>query len=249
MSPSLPEVVRDQLTAWRLAQTAIALGSLWLLLDPSVAQFAVTLLSTLVLGATSVLQAAYDLRESVTNASLGVMALLSGGGMAAFDPAGGVGLPVVFLLVGSWLVADGVQTLRHEGATRDRPDGDDVYRQHVRRQVTETLADRGRTHRELVDALDADADHVTAAVETLRERGVVTRTGSELRVDDTDTGRLGTARETVTAAAARLARPLTLALGAETESGSSVATDTTAGSSSPDEERPGDGRRRERERE
>lgn len=243
MSPSLSEVVRDRLTAWQLAQAAVALGLLWVVLDPSVAQFAVTVVSTLVLGATSVIREAYDLRESVTNVGFGVLALLSGGGMAAFDAAGGLGLPALFLLAGVWFLADGVQTLRHEGVTRDRPDGHDVYQQYVRRRVAETLEERARTRRELVDALDADADRIGAAVETLRDRGVVTRVGSELRVDRRDGGRLDSVRRTTTAAASRLARPLTLELGEGGGSGSRTTTTTDAPSRTPqsvDEERTGE---------
>lgn len=227
MSRALSDAVEERLTIRALTETALALGVLWLLLDPSPLQFATTLVSVGVVAAMDVFGDAYDLRESVRHAGLGVYALFGGLGMVALpgtalvessaDATGTetLAVPVLFLLAGLWLVVDGVQTARHLGATRDTPDGRAVYREHVRHRVREALAERPRTRRELLETLEADTEHVTTAVRTLRDRGVVTRSGSELRLaaEGRDEGRLNRLRDRLVAAGRRLARPVTLERG------------------------------------
>lgn len=244
MSRALSDAVADRLTIRALTETALALGVLWVVLEPSPLQFVTTLVSVGVVAATDVVGDAYDLRESVRHAGLGVYALLGGLGMVVLpgtalvessaDATGpeALAVPVLFLLAGLWLVVDAVQTARHLGATRDTPDGRAVYREHVRHRVREALAERPRTRRELLEALDADADHVTTAVQTLRDRGVVARSGSELRLatESRDEGRLDRLRDRLVAVGRRLARPITLERGHPTAESddANLSTDRTA---------------------
>ncbi|MEZ3117396.1 hypothetical protein RYH80_15885 [Halobaculum sp. MBLA0147] len=250
MSRTLSDAVAERLTIRALTETTLALGVLWVVLDPSPLQFVTMLVSVGVVAATDVVGDAYDLRESVRHAGLGVYALLGGLGMvvlpgttlveASADATGpeALAVPVLFLLAGLWFVVDAVQTARHLGATRDTLDGRAVYREHVRHRVREALAERPRTRRELLEALDADPEDVTTAVQTLRDRGVVTRSGSELRLptESRDEGRLDRLRDRLVAVGRRLARPISLERGhptAESDDTSS-STDRTAPSADAD---------------
>lgn len=241
---TLTDAVHDRLTVSTLAQTAVALVLLWVLLDPSPAQFATTLASVAALGLTDALAEAYDLPDAVRRAGLGAATVAGGVGLWAVGDPRTVALPVVFLLAGAWLLADGVQTLRHRGATREPRDGHAVYRSHVRGRVTAALETRPRTRRELVADLEIDDTTVATAVDTLLDRGVIERVGSELRPATTERGRLARLRRRAVAAGRRLARPVTLELGDGEKAGDDTDDGRDASGGDPDRER-----RRERDRE
>ncbi|WP_436911089.1 MFS transporter [Halosimplex marinum] len=210
MADSLREALRDRLGFWPALQW-IAVGAvLWHLLDPSPAQFVTTAVSMAVFGLSELVTDVYDVRQSVRNAGFGVYALVGGAAMLLLGDSGLVALPVAFLLVGAWFVADALQTVRHEGATEDEPTGREVYRDYVGRRVHEALDDGPLTRRELSEALDADDEAVDAALAKLRSRGVVVREGSAFRVADSDDD--GVAAR-VAGLARRIARPLTLEFG------------------------------------
>ncbi|WP_135366393.1 MFS transporter [Halosimplex halophilum] len=209
MADTLREALRDRLGFWPALQW-IAVGAvLWHLLDPSPAQFVTTAVSMAVFGLSELVTDVYDVRQSVRNAGFGVYALVGGAAMLLLGDSGLVALPVAFLLVGAWFVADAVQTVRHEGATEDEPTGREVYHDYVGRRVHEVLDDGPRTRRELSEALDADDEAVDAALAKLRSRGAVAREGSAFRIDDADDG--GVAAR-IAGLARRIARPLTLEL-------------------------------------
>ncbi|WP_459191639.1 MFS transporter [Halosimplex sp. J119] len=205
MAETLPEALRERLSFRAALQWVGLLAFLWYVLDPSPAQFATTVLSMAVFGLTELVTDTYDVRQSVKNVGLGLYALVGGTAMALFDD-GSPWLPVAFVLVGLWFVADAVQTVRHEGATEEEPTGREVYHDYVARQVHEAVEERSYTRRELYETLEADDEAVDAAVERLESRGVVVREGSSIRATEPDdSGRLGKL-------AARIARPITLEL-------------------------------------
>jgi hypothetical protein len=162
-----------------------------------------------VFGLSELVTDVYDVRQSVRHAGFGIYVLISGAALLLLGDSGLVALPVAFLLVGTWFVADAVQTVRHEGATEDEPTGREVYRDYVGRRVHEALDDGPRTRRELSEALDADDGAIDAALAKLRSRGVVVREGSAFRVVDSDDE--GVAAR-VAGLGRRIARPLTLEL-------------------------------------
>jgi hypothetical protein len=215
MPDSLRDALRERLTAGA-ALGSVALLAVWIgPLDASLPQLATTVATGLVMTLTDAAGDAYDLRESVEAGGIGLIAVLGGTALLAFGD-GSAWLPVALLSVGAWFLLDAVQTVRHEGATveaeagADARDGRAVYRNYVARRVHETLDAEARTRRELREALDADAGAVDAAVATLRERGVVTVVGSELRVTRSDPTRRERFRRRLGAAATRLARPVAL---------------------------------------
>lgn len=216
MADTLREALRDRLGFWPALQW-IAVGAvLRHLLDPSPAQFVTTAVSMAVFGLSELVTDVYDVRQSVRHAGFGIYVLISGAALLLLGDSGLVALPVAFLLVGTWFVADAVQTVRHEGATEDVPDGHEVYHDYVARQVHDLLTDRPRTCRELAEELDADDEALDAAVQTLIDRGVVTRVGSELRVaQSTPDGWLARARDRLATVAGRIARPVALEFGRE----------------------------------
>ncbi|MFB6087800.1 MAG: MFS transporter [Haloarculaceae archaeon] len=189
-----------------VATVAVIAGLAWLF-DGSPAQLAGSLLSTALVGAANVLADAYELHDAVRRLGLGGAALATAPLLALAE--GSLALPVAFGAVGAWLVLDGVQSLRHDGLRSDEPDGHEVYRHYLARRVSELLDDGPRTRRELRDAFDADAADVDAAIDHLRERGVVERAGSTVRKrSPTPDGRLGRVRERVMGVLERLARPI-----------------------------------------
>lgn len=210
---TLSDAVRDRVGLRSALSTAVALGVLWLLVGSPV-HLATSVAGLVVVGALDVLSEVYSLRESVKHGVFGAYTGLAGAGLLA---AGGAGwLPVGFVLVGGWFVLDAVQTVRHDGATEESPDGRDVYLDYVARRVHELLGERPRTRRELDDALAAESAVVDAALARLRERGVVERAGSEYRVTpDASRGRLSRTRQSFLGLLRRVARPVTVEFGRE----------------------------------
>ncbi|WP_436926820.1 MFS transporter [Halosimplex amylolyticum] len=212
MAETLREALRERLGFWAALQWAGVLAFLWYVLGPSPAQFITTLVSLAIFGLTELVTDVYDVRQSVRNGGIGVYALVGGVAMALFDD-GTLWLPVAFVLVGLWFVADAVQTVRHEGATETERTGREVYHDYVARRVHETVEERPHTRRELSEVLEADDDAVDAAVERLESRGVVVREGSSIRAAESeDPGVVGRLRERSGGFVRRLARPLTLEL-------------------------------------
>jgi len=213
MTASLRDALRERLRVRSVFRWAGLVAFLWYVLDPSAAQFATTLVSLTLFGLTEVVSDVCDLRESVRYGGFGVYALVSGSALALFDD-GTTWLPVVFLLVGLWFLADAVQTVRHEGATEAEPTGREVYRDYVARQVHEALADGPRTRREFHAELPADDETVDAAIDRLESRGAVVREGSAVRTAERDAdSAVGRLRDWTVAVAGRTARPVTLELG------------------------------------
>jgi len=218
MADGLADALRDRIGPRSLLVGAGVLAALRVAFDASLAQLATTVATGAILGLSEAAEDAYDLRSGVRWLGFGGVAVVSGGALLAFGD-GEAWLPAAFLLAGAWIVFDAVQTLRHDGLVeRETPrDGTDVYRTYVTRRVHETLDERPRTRRELSEALDADGRDVDRAIEALRERGLLERTGSELRVSSPDRPRFETARETLRSGAGRVARPVALELETDEE--------------------------------
>ena len=211
MSAALLDELRKRVRLRSVLVGGSVLTALHLVFDASVAQLAVTAVTGTVVGLSETVQEAYDLRSVVRSLGLAVVALVSGVALLLFDD-GSPWLPAAFLVVAAWILVDAVQTLRHDGLAPDDDarDGEAVYRTYVERRVHETLSDRPRTRRELSEALDAADEDVDRALDALRERGVLDREGSELRVSSTEKGTLESTRERIGDGASRLARPLAL---------------------------------------
>jgi biotin operon repressor len=253
MPSTLREAVRERLTLRAVVYFLVAMGILRVAVDASVPQLAVTAALSLVTGAADVVRDVYDVRQSVTGAWAGVVAVLGSGALLGLGE-GPVWFSVTFLLVGAWFLLDAVQVARHEGLTEDEPTGREVYHNYVGRRIHETLDEQPHTRRELFDALEADDETVEAALERLRERGVVIQEGSEFRLDDSDddSGVLAGVRSAVVGLARRIARPVALELksGDDADGGSTPAgSDASSRSASSDGPRRRTGRERERERE
>ncbi|WP_134671400.1 MFS transporter [Halorussus marinus] len=218
MADGLVDALRDRI-GFRSALVGVGvLVALRTVLNVSIAQLATTAATGAILALSKVVEDAYDLRSSVRWLGLGVAAIVYGGALLAFDD-GDAWLSVVFLLAGTWLVADAIQTLRHDGLVEPETprDGTEVYRTYVTRRVHETLDERPRTRRELSEALDADERDIDRALDALGERGVLERTGSELRIVSTDPTTFETARDGVRSGVDRLARPIALELETDEE--------------------------------
>ncbi|MFB6150467.1 MAG: MFS transporter [Haloarculaceae archaeon] len=216
MTAALLETLRERLHLRTVLGWLGVLALVHFGFGSSLPQVATTAAVSGVVGLNELLSDAYDLRDSVGHAGVGVAAVVSGVGLLAFDE-GAAWLPLGFVLVGGWFVLDAVQTVRHEGATEAQTtrDGREVYRDYVARRVHETVRERSLTPRELGDELDADDEDVEAAVERLRDRGAVERVGSELRPASDERGRLARVRERAATVARRIARPVTIEFGSD----------------------------------
>ena len=211
MSAALRDELRERIRLRSVLIGGGLLAALHVLFDASVAQLATTAVTGAVIGLSEAVEEAYDLQSGVRSLGLAGVTLIFGIALLLFDD-GIWWLPAAFLVVGAWILLDAVQTLRHDGlaADDDARDGEAVYRTYVARRIHETLAERPRTRRELAEALDADDADVDRALDALRERGVLEREGSELRVSSTEKGPLESTRERIGDGANRLARPLAL---------------------------------------
>jgi len=236
-SSTLQEAVRERLTLRAVVYFLVAVAILRLVVDASVPQLAVTAVLSLVTGAADVVRDVYDVRQSVTSAWAGAVAVVGSAALLGLGE-GPVWFSVTFLLIGAWFLLDAVQTVRHEGLTEDEPTGREVYRDYVGRQIHETLDERPHTRRELFDALEADDHTVETALDRLRERRVVVQEGSEFRLDGaTDDRGLAGARNALVDFARRIARPVTLELQSGDES---TAGPTAAGQTVPSQSANGD---------
>lgn len=214
MADALPTELREQIEARSVLGFLVLLAVLRVFLGASLVQLATTAATGAVHGLSEAAADAYDLRSEVRYLGFGGVVVLSGGALLAFGD-GSSGVSAGFLVVGSWILLDAVQTLRYEGVTKSDTarDGVEVFHEYVVRRIDETLRERPRTRRELSEALDADEADVDRALETLRERGLLEREGSELRISSaSDRGRLGAARDKLGSGASRLARPARLEL-------------------------------------
>ena len=215
MPSTLREAVRERLTLRAVVYFLAAMAILRVAVDASVPQLAVTAVLSLVTGGADVVRDVYDVRQSVTSAWAGAVAVVGSSALLGLGE-GPVWFSMTFLLVGAWFLLDAVQVVRHEGLTEDEPTGREVYRDYVGRQIHETLDEHPHTRRELFDALEADDETVAAALDRLQERGVVIQEGSEFRLDDSDDGGvLAGIRSAVVGLARRIARPVTLELRSE----------------------------------
>jgi len=260
MAASLREALRERLEFRSVMQWMGVLALLWYVLDPSPVEFATTVVSMGLFGLSELASDVYDLRESVRMSGFGVYALVGGTALLLFS-AEEVWLPVALLLVGAWFVLDGVQTIRHEGATESEPSGREVYHDYVGRQVAEALDGGPRTRRELSEELAADDDAIDAAVDELERRDVLTRDGSAIRLTDSESDGIGSRLAGKLGwFGRRVARPFTLELASEAERDSftgpsaakpneSAPEETVRDSRRGDTAEPSDGRDRHRERE
>jgi hypothetical protein len=180
--------------------------------DESAVQLGMALATSTILGLSEVLAEVYDLRSEIESLGLALVTLLGGLALVASGDSAGVAVPLV--LAGGWMVLDAGQVLRHEGLTNDESDDRDghaVYHEYVVRQVDETLREQPMTRRELSDTLDADNAAIDRALDTLAERGLLSRKGSELQVSSPpQAGPLGRVRDGIATALGRFARPLTI---------------------------------------
>lgn len=210
MSAALLDELRERVGLRSVLVWLGVLAVLRAVFDASLPQLAVTAATGAILGLSEAVGDAYGLRPGVRRLGFAVVTLVSGGALLAFGD-GEAWLPVGVLLVGAWLLLDGVQTLRHDGlAADDARDGEAVYREYVVRRVYQTLDERARTRRELSEALDADDEDVDRALDALWERGLLDRAGSELRLASSERSGLATAREKLGDGASRVLRPVTL---------------------------------------
>jgi len=231
MMTALRDALRDRLSARTVGLTLAVFAGLHYLLGIPVTQLAASAAMGAVLGLADAAEDAYDLRSSLTHASLGAVAVVGGTALIALD-GGPAWAAAAFLAVGLWFVLDAVQTARHEGlaADADDTDGREVYRDYVARRVHESIRERPRTRRELRDGLAADTADVDAAVRRLLERGAVVERGSELH-DAPDPTRWERAREWLSGVARRIARPMALEFGgARTDDGDDDTETTPDGS-------------------
>lgn len=210
MPSALRTEVEQRLRLRNVLSLLAVLALFRLLLDASRLQLA-TWTATIVIGsAVDVAVAAYGLRDDVKHLGFAFVALVSGGALLAFsdDP---LWASAALLAVGTWVLLDTVQTVRHEGLVVEDAsprDGHEVYREYVGRQVHRALQDEPRTRRELVDRLEADVADVDAAIENLLAEGAIERRGAELRIaDSSDSARL---RDRLERVVRRLARPITI---------------------------------------
>lgn len=232
MPESLRGALRERLEFWSVLQWVSVLAVLWHLLDPSPVQFLTTAVSMSLFGLTELVSDVYDIRESVRLSGFGVYALISGSALLLFS-AEDVWLPVAFLVAGAWFVLDGVQTVRHEGATESEPSGRDVYRDYVGRQVVEAVEEGPRTRRELSEELAADDAAIDAAIEKLERRDVLTREGSAIRrTESASNGLGGRVARNIGWFARRVSRPVALELGG-TETADDIERSTSDRSSCP----------------
>jgi hypothetical protein len=225
MADSVRAALRERL---RLRTVLVWFGFLafifWFL-DSSTLQLGMALASASVFGFLEILTEAYNLRSEVESLGLGLVTLLGGVSLFVFGGSNSdMGAAVTFVLIGSWLVLDAIQMLRHESwkDTDDHGDrdGHEVYREYVVKRVDEELRERALTRRELGDELDADDTAIDHALDVLTERGLLSRNGSELRVSSPPRpGALERARSGIAAPLARLARPLTIEFADETAGG------------------------------
>jgi len=209
MPSRLRDAVEERLSLRNLLVWVAIVAGLRFALDATLPQLAQTVLIGGVHSLGNVVEDAYDVRGGVTNVWIGALAAVGGAFLLVFAD-GEAWLPVAFLLIGAWFILDAAQTIRHEGLTEDEPDGREVYRDYLGRRVHELVDERARTRRELHAEFDAAPADVDAAVETLRERGVVVQSGSELRVPDENRGTLDRVTGLLGNVAARVARPITL---------------------------------------
>ena len=219
MADSVPAALRERATTRAVASWLLLVAVLYWLLGVSALQVATSLATGLVVGAADLLVEVYDLREEVEGLAVGLVSMVGGTALTLLEGGSpSAGIPI--LAVGGWVFIDALQFLRHEGVrdpSRER-DGHDVYREYVTRRVHQAVADEPRTTRELREALDADAEAVDRAVETLLDRGAVELAGSELRTTRTeraDRGRGASARVTVVGWLRRLLRPITVEFDSE----------------------------------
>jgi hypothetical protein len=186
--------------------------------DQSVVQLGMAIATSTILGLSQVFTEVRDLRSEVRTLGLALVTLLGAVSLFVFGGStGDSGAAVAFVLIGGWLALDAGQTLRHEGwrdtDDHDGRDGHDVYREYVVRQVDSELRERALTRRELGVELGADDRAIDHALDVLAERGLLSRTGSELRVSSPpEPGTFARVRSGIVAPLARLARPLTIEL-------------------------------------
>lgn len=215
MADSVRGAVRDRLRRPEIVLFWVAyVVFLFWMLDGAMVQLGVTLVTAVVFGASELLTDVYDLRSDVQSLGLAFMTLLGSLSLFAFGGSDSdMGAAVVFALAGGWMALDATQTLRHEGwkeDTHDR-DGREVYHEYVVRRADSELRERALTRRELGNELDADKAAIDRALDTLAERGLLSRNGSELGVSSPpQPGPLERARSGIAASLARLARPLTI---------------------------------------
>lgn len=246
MADSVREVIRERLSLGAVLFWLVVFGFLFWFFDEPMTQLGTSLAVGAVFGLSDVLIEAYDLRSAVRFLTYGLFALVSAAGWIALS-GGGPDMAIVFALAGVWLVLDAVQTIRHEGLkaddeNHDSRDGHDVYHEYVVRRVDEQLRERPMTRRELFDVLDADDAAIDRALDTLTERGLLSREGSELRVSSPpQKGPIGRTRDGITAALGRLARPLTIEF--ENDTADEPRIDSSRIESTADREREPAGRR------
>lgn len=218
MADSVRAALHERISLQTVIGWVVLVATLWWIQGQSLVGLGTSLATATILGLADIGADVYDLPSAVKSLGLGLVTLLSG--LVLFMIEGGLGVSVVLFVSSIWIVLDSVQTLRHEGHTTDEseePDGHAVYHQYVTRRVHETLREQELTRLELSAALESDDEAIDRALETLTERGVLSRNGSELHVSSPPKpGPMEYLRNGITDAFARLARPITIEFESET---------------------------------
>ena len=216
MADSVRAAVSNRLRPRSILVWFALIAFLFWFYDQSAVRLGMAIATSTIFVLSEVFTEAYDLRSEVRTFGLALVTLL--GAVSLFVFGGSTsdsGMAVAFVLIGGWLAFDAGQVLRHRGLTsdegRDDRDGYDVYQEYVVRQVDTELRERALTQRELGTELDADDATIDHALDVLAERGLLSRTGSELRVSSPpEPDALERVRSGIVALLARLARPLTI---------------------------------------
>lgn len=181
MTPLLA-TLRERLGVRSVATLGAFLVVMTTVFDQPPVQVASSLIMSGFTEGTGLVADAYDLSEGVRRLGFGLSMLFWAA--VLFVMADGPTIVTVLGIVGVWVVADSIQSLRHDGVAADPKepvDGQVVYRQYLERRVLEELRDQPKSRVELVDAFETDATDVEPVLAGLQERGLVEQSGGVYR--------------------------------------------------------------------
>lgn len=163
----LLDAVRERVGVDTLVTAAVLVGLWTVVLDAGPVEVAASLAAT----ALVVVPDAYDI-GAARHIGLGFAAVLGAGVLAAVGD-GAPWVPVGLGVVGVWLSADAVQTLRRapDPGPGAAADGREVYHQYVAGRIQELLDEGSRPRLGVAAELDADREAVDPALALLVERG------------------------------------------------------------------------------
>ncbi|MFB6179467.1 MAG: hypothetical protein ABEI77_07075 [Halorientalis sp.] len=223
MAP-LRATLRERLGFRSVATLGIFLVVMMTVFDEPPVQVATSLLMSGITEGAGLVADSYDLGEGVRRLGFGLSMLFWAAVLIVVPGERTIAAGVC--IVGVWLVADSIQSLRHGGiaAEANEPaDGQVVYRQYLERRVLEALGDQSRSRVELLAAFEADAADVERALADLRDQGLIEQSGGVYHKPTTArNGPIGRAKNGLVAFAVRVAglvrrvaRPITIEFGDE----------------------------------